>query len=86
MQEDEIELQLEDIKIKLTRKLNIPVPHEVTIVIPRVELRHRKYKNGKLVEEKERIYNSITVVHAPRHRLEKPPGLGSPAAEKVNQK
>ncbi|MBO8137231.1 MAG: hypothetical protein H0Z40_03725 [Desulfotomaculum sp.] len=67
IQEDEVELQLEDVSIKLIRKLNIKVPHEVTIVIPRVELRDRKYKDDQLVEERERIYNSVTVVHAPRH-------------------
>ncbi|MTI79339.1 MAG: hypothetical protein FH758_00445 [Firmicutes bacterium] len=82
--EDEVKLQLEDVCIKLIRKLNIPIPHEVTIVIPRVEFRDREYENGELVKEKERIYNSITVVHAPRHPQENPPGFGGPEPPSIS--
>ncbi|MEG6616255.1 hypothetical protein V6C27_07435 [Peptococcaceae bacterium 1198_IL3148] len=78
IQEDEIELQLEDVIIRVRRKLNLLTPHEVTVVIPRVELRERHYKNGQLTRENERLYNSITVVHAPRHSLENPPAFGAP--------
>ena len=77
IQEDEIEMQLEDITIKLKRKLNLFVPHEITVVIPRVELRDRRYADGKLAAEQERIYNSVTLVHAPRHPQENPPDFGS---------
>ncbi len=93
IQEDEVELQLEDMTIKLSRKLNLFVPHEITVVIPRVELRDRQYANGELVSEQERIYNSVTLVHAPRHPREtlpefagKPPGSYSPLPGPKNKK
>lgn len=78
IQEDHAELQLEDVNVKLSRKLNLLIPHEITVVIPRVELRDRQYVNGKLIAEKERIYNSITIVHAPRHPQENLPPPNPP--------
>jgi hypothetical protein len=35
-----------------------------------VELRTWRYQDGKLIEIEEKIFNSVTIVHAPRH----PPG------------
>lgn len=60
LQDDTIELTLPMLTITLTRRLNIDVPHEVSIIVPRAEMR---FKN----QETELIYSSITVVHAPRH-------------------
>jgi hypothetical protein len=45
---------------------NVNIPHEVTVVVPRVELR-KKIKDNE--EEIEIIMNSITVVHPPHHEL-----------------
>lgn len=59
-QDDAVELSLPGLSVTLTRRLNVDVPHEVTIIIPRAELRFRE-------RETELIYSSITVVHAPRH-------------------
>ncbi|MFZ5645745.1 MAG: hypothetical protein ACOY46_19480 [Bacillota bacterium] len=71
VQEDNITLELPLLRINLSRKLNIDVPHEVSIIIPRAEIRF----SG---ETTELIYSSITVVHAPRHPLagELPPAGG----------
>lgn len=68
-QEDCITLSLPMLDITLTRKLNTDVPHEVSVIVPRAEIR---YGGGSA----EWIYSSITVVHAPRHPLagEQPPG------------
>ena len=70
VQEDNITLELPLLKITLSRKLNIDVPHEVSIIIPRAEIRC----SGETTEF---VYSSITVVHAPRHPLagEMPPGI-----------
>ncbi|WP_041274611.1 hypothetical protein [Desulforamulus reducens] len=71
-QNDHVDLVVEGAGIRLCRLSSLSVPAEVSAYIPRVEIRHRTYQNGELVSEDERIYNSITVVHAPRHPLENP--------------
>lgn len=76
---DEIEIIINDVTMRVRRQTNLPWPHEVTAVIPRAELRQRRYLQGQLVSEDEVILNSITIVHAPRHPLagERPPAPGS---------
>ena len=49
------------------------VPHEITIVVPRVEIKRQYARPDGCAGEEELIYNSVTVVHAPRH-----PGEGGP--------
>ncbi len=77
LQKDETTINIAGVKMKVSRFSTLDVPHEVTAVIPRVELRIWRYKDGKLVEIEESILNSVTIVHAPRH----PPG-GAQNAEK----
>ncbi|WP_096233607.1 hypothetical protein [Thermoanaerobacterium sp. RBIITD] len=67
---DKITLNLYGLNITVERRTNIEVPHEVTVVIPRVECRKKVKDNG---EEIEIIMNSITIVHSPRHELAGPP-------------
>lgn len=67
-QADCIHLQLYGLDIKMGRLTNPDVPHEVTIVVPRAEVREKYDTQGRLTE-KEIILNSITVVHSPRHPL-----------------
>ncbi|AQS59676.1 hypothetical protein [Desulforamulus ferrireducens] len=76
-QNDHVDLVVEGAGIRLCRLSNLSVPAEVSAYIPRVEIRQRRYENGQLISEDERIYNSITVVHAPRHPLENPAGQES---------
>ncbi|SHK98345.1 hypothetical protein [Desulforamulus aeronauticus] len=71
-QNDHVDLVVEGAGIRLCRLSNLSVPAEVSAYIPRVEIRHRRYENGQLICEDERIYNSITMVHAPRHPSENP--------------
>lgn len=75
VQDDNIVLSLPMLNITLTRKVRIDVPHEVSVIVPRAEIR---YSEGAV----ELIYSSITVVHAPRHPLagEQPPGAGEIAS------
>lgn len=78
LQDDDVVVFLPGLVIKLNRKLDIDTPHEVTVVLPRVEIR-KKCQNGDGSKcEYELIYNSITVVHAPRHPLAGPPPAGPP--------
>lgn len=69
---DKITLRLYGLDIEIERKTNIDVPHEVTVVVPRVESR-KKVKGDE--EDIEIIMNSITIVHSPRH---KELGISSP--------
>lgn len=70
LQKDEIIINIAGVTMKVSRFSTLPVPHEVTAVIPRVELRIWRYQDGKLIEIQEKILNSVTIAHAPRH----PPG------------
>ncbi|GAB6157897.1 hypothetical protein JCM39194_10970 [Desulfotomaculum varum] len=78
-QNDHVDLVVEGAGIRLFRLSSLSVPAEVSAFIPRVEIRRRHYENGQLVCEDERIYNSITVVHAPRHPPEYSPFAQFPA-------
>lgn len=79
---DEIEIVINGVTMRVRRQTSLPWPHEVTAVIPRAELRQRRYQDGQLVSEDELILNSITIVHAPRHPLagEKPPAPALPGS------
>ncbi len=70
LQKDEITIDIMGITMRVSRLSTLPVPSEVTAVIPRVELRIWRYRDGKPVEIEEKVLNSVTIVHAPRH----PPG------------
>ena len=73
LQQDCIEVGLPGLKINLKRNLrDIDTPHEVTVVLPRVEMRKKCLNPDCSQYECETIYSSITVVHAPRHPLAAP--------------
>ena len=72
-QSDHIHVKLENLYIQMSRITDPGIPHEVTVVVPRAEIREKYDDRGSLIE-KEIILNSITVVHAPRHPL-----AGSPS-------
>lgn len=76
-QSDCIQTSLYGLDISMTRITNCEIPHEVTVVIPRAEVREKYNEKGNLIE-KEILLNSITVVHAPRHPLA---GPASPLSE-----
>ncbi|MFA7466842.1 MAG: hypothetical protein WCY82_01070 [Desulfotomaculaceae bacterium] len=59
-------IEIGEMKVTLARRVNIPVPHEFSVFIPRVEIRKRYYNNEGLQYEKEIIYNSLTIVHSPQ--------------------
>lgn len=62
---DEIHLKLDGLEIFLERCFAYDKPHEVSIFIPRAELR-KKITKGDQIEEIEVLLNSITVVHSPQ--------------------
>ncbi|RJQ31619.1 MAG: hypothetical protein C4589_01500 [Peptococcaceae bacterium] len=67
LQEAYVEINIEGVIVRVTHKVDLTVPHELTVVLPRVEIRHRYFENGQPAGEDEIILNSITVVDAPRH-------------------
>ncbi|MCG0277132.1 MAG: hypothetical protein L5656_01170 [Thermanaeromonas sp.] len=74
---DEVKIKIGQVTMKMVRKFSLPWPHEVSAYIPRVEIRRRTYREGKLRCEEEMILNSLTIVHAPRHPPERPPYPGT---------
>src|SRR4051794_10635205 len=64
---DLVILQLGDLQIHVCRQKPVDVPHEITVVVPRVEIHRRYTRPDGCGGEEELIYNSVTVVHAPRH-------------------
>lgn len=63
---DEMSIRIADVLMKVRRCSSQPEPHEITVVIPHVEIRRRFFVDGQLAEE-ELILDSITIVDSPRH-------------------
>lgn len=63
---DQISLTLGDLTVVVERSSRLPVPHEVSVVIPRVEIRRSIKKAGEAEASSEVLLNSITVVHSPQ--------------------
>ncbi len=71
---DEIEIVIYGFKVKFIRKISIPVPHEVSVFVPRLEFTH-KITQGDRTAESSVILNSLTIVSSPlRESSGKPAG------------
>jgi len=68
--ENQLEIIIGDILVKIVRFTTTKPQNELTAVIPRAEIRRKCYKNGVPATEEEIILNSITLVDAPRHPTE----------------
>jgi len=64
--DNQLEIKIGNILVKITRCSSIPPQNELSAFIPRLEIRRRCYKDGHWADE-EIILNSITLVDAPRH-------------------
>lgn len=62
---DTTSLKLFGLDIKVTREVSINVPYELTVVIPRAELRGNKNSGNREI-----ILSSITIAHSPRFQRE----------------
>lgn len=70
--EDQLEIIIGDILLRITRSSEISPNNELTVVIPRAEIRRRRYHNGLLTGiEEEILLSSVTLVDSPRHPPEK---------------
>jgi hypothetical protein len=70
-------VKLESLYMEVKKTFTNGVPNEVQIVIPRVEIRE-KIETPFFTKTKEVIYNSVTIVNAPR-----PPQAGEGEKKKV---
>ncbi len=59
-------IKIGDLVVTMARRVSITVPHEFSVFVPRVEIRQRYYQDNQLKYEKESIFNSLTIVHAPQ--------------------
>ncbi|WP_420832961.1 hypothetical protein [Sporohalobacter salinus] len=71
---DEIQLDLDGLEITMERCFAYDKPHEVSVFVPRAELR-KKIDDGEKTEEIEILLNSITVVHSPQRPSNEEGGL-----------
>lgn len=62
---DDVVVELDGLYLRVSRAIPSDYPHEVTVVVPRAEIRKR-FINGHLCEVI-LTYSSITVSHSPRH-------------------
>ncbi|WP_161820892.1 hypothetical protein [Sporotomaculum syntrophicum] len=60
-------IKIGDVLVTMARRVNSTVPHEFSVYVPRVEIRQRFFRDDQLQYEKEMIFNSLTIVHAPQH-------------------
>ena len=81
---DEAEISLFGLDMVLKRKIFLDTPHEVSLFVPRAEIRQTTYDGPEKRTETEMILNSITIVHAPRHPQASK--TGRPAEQKGNNK
>ncbi|MBE3588956.1 MAG: hypothetical protein IMW93_10525 [Thermoanaerobacteraceae bacterium] len=79
-QVDEVEIRIGDVNMSMSRRSKQDIVAEFSAFIPRAEIRRRHYKAGEIIREDELILNSITIVHAPRHRPGEGAGIPSPSA------
>lgn len=66
---DEVEISVFGLKTKLLRRINLAVPHEVSVFIPRLEFNHKITEENR-TSEVSIILSSLTIVSAPRHEPE----------------
>ncbi|MGE5592399.1 MAG: hypothetical protein ACM3X3_01790 [Betaproteobacteria bacterium] len=60
---DEVGVGLGELNMSMRRWFTSDLPHEVSVYIPRAEVRIRKSRG---VQETEMVLESITIVHSPR--------------------
>lgn len=65
---DKARVEIGPLKMALEKKYTYDHPHETSLFIPRVEIRE-KIETPFFTRTKEIIYNSITIVDAPRAPL-----------------
>lgn len=65
---DQAQIQIGPLKMFLEKNYKYDYPHETSLYIPRVEIRE-KTESFLFTKTKETIFNSITIVSAPRAPL-----------------
>jgi|GEM_PF-1926949 len=76
---DQIDLSLWGLNLSVSRETTLETPSELSVIIPRVEFRHKCTSSPTPSCETEIILSSITVVIAPRHPAEHAPSTSVPA-------
>lgn len=84
--EDNITFDLCDLNVTLTRFISIDVPHEVSIYVPRAEIRKTLRTGNDKEYTSEVILNSITIVHSPNINKTEKGKIGTIATEESKEK
>jgi len=64
--ENWLEIRVNNILLRIVRSSAAPPQNELSAFVPRVEMRFRRYENGRLVAEEEVIFSGLTLVDTPR--------------------
>ena len=64
--ENWLEIRVNNILLRIVRSSAAPPQNELSAFVPRVEMRFRRYENGRLAAEEEVILSSLTLVDSPR--------------------
>lgn len=65
---DYARIELGPLKMKMKKYYNYERPHEISVIVPRVEMR-KEIKSPFFTLTEEIIYNSVTIVNAPQAPL-----------------
>ncbi|MEW6572580.1 MAG: hypothetical protein AB1374_02970 [Bacillota bacterium] len=65
---DHARVELPPLVMEVTKRFTCKVPHEITVVVPRAEVRER-IQMPFFTRNREIIYSSITIIIAPRAPL-----------------
>ncbi len=63
---DTVKLNIFGLKVEISRELPADCPHELTVVVPRAELRQNLTVDKLKKSDLEVLLNSITIAHSPR--------------------
>ncbi len=69
--ENQLEIVIGDILLRITRRSEVSPDNELTVIIPRAEIRRRRYDRGLLAGTEEILLSIITLVDSPHYRSEK---------------
>lgn len=69
---DEVSLDFPGVRVTVSRRSDDPTPHELHVILPRVEIRRECTRTTPAVCRTEIVLSSITIVEAPRRTLAGP--------------
>ncbi|MBE3576579.1 MAG: hypothetical protein IMX00_02675 [Limnochordales bacterium] len=80
---DEVHVDLPEIRITVTRHSDDPTPHELHVIMPRVEIRRECTRSTPAGCRTEIVVNSLTIVDAPRQPVSVARRIAATSSQKL---